>query len=488
MPVDNSIALQAQQPNLMTPFQAQQGALTIQDLMQQNQIRAQQIKQTQMTMRDQAELSKAWSNQQNIDPKTGLLDPEKVKPTDFSNPAMYQKLVENHTTASYKQSQAELEKQKSLVDTAKEQQSQKMEVLKDAHDTYAQAIANGIPKDQAENLFQQKLRENLKEKQKVGLLPNDLQPPPTNGELAGRNLFSAEQQAQQQENKIKEAQTAKSEADRLKIEQANLGIAQHRESRESAAAEGIDHSKLTPEGQAAYDEMTMAGLQPPRSKRGQIDYEELNNIGKKEAGGAGSGNIVSGRQDNRTNQATLTDFTKGKPAQSLQSINAVVEHLGTYRALAKALDNGDIQLYNKYKNDFEKATGKTLPNDIQAAAPIIGDEIVKAIIPGGGSMAEREDAKTQWNSAISNKQVGSQIDNVYLPLMQGQVEGLRKRYETTGRTDFEDKYLTKTTRDALGKLSNKNAPSKEEHNQAMDWAKAHPDDPRAKKIMELNGG
>lgn len=150
------------------------------------------------------------------------------------------------------------------------------------------------------------------------------------------------------------------------------------------------------------------------------------------------------------NRAIELEFAKGKPAVSLQSINAVMEHLDTYRGLAKALDNGDIQIFNKYRALLQRQTGQTLPNDIKAAAPIIGAEIVKAIVPMGGGVAEREESQKQWSDALSRKQVESQIDNVFVPLMRGQAAGLEQRYKPTGKKDFATRFFTPQARKELG--------------------------------------
>lgn len=188
------------------------------------------------------------------------------------------------------------------------------------------------------------------------------------------------------------------------------------------------------------------------------------------------------------NRTIETDFAKGKPAQSLQSINAVTEHMDLYRGIAKALDNGDIQLYNKYKNEFQKATGATLPNDLESAAPIVGTEVVKAILPGGGGVEERKDALTKWNASVSKKQVESQIDNVYLPLMKGQVDGLKQRYEASGKKDFYSRFLTTKAKKALNISDDgSDKPPTSDDDKAMAWAKANPNDPRAKKIMAIAG-
>jgi hypothetical protein len=86
---------------------------------------------------------------------------------------------------------------------------------------------------------------------------------------------------------------------------------------------------------------------------------------------------------------------------------------------------------------------------MMAAAPIIGSELVKAIVPTGGGVEERAEAKQQWSNALSLGQAESQIDNVYYPLMRGQIEGLHQRYLQSGQDDFYD-FLTPNAIKNLG--------------------------------------
>ena len=114
------------------------------------------------------------------------------------------------------------------------------------------------------------------------------------------------------------------------------------------------------------------------------------------------------------------------------------------------MDNGDVQLYNKWRAKFQVETGKTLPNNLEQAAPIIGDEIVKAILPGGGGVEERKKAEERWSAALAKQQAESQIKDVYIPLMRGQADALGQRYKASGKKDFVTRFFTPPSRKALG--------------------------------------
>ena len=86
---------------------------------------------------------------------------------------------------------------------------------------------------------------------------------------------------------------------------------------------------------------------------------------------------------------------------------------------------------------------------------IVADEIVKAIVGAGGSDRDREEAAASINSANSPAQLHQAIDTAK-KLMSGQLGGMRKQYEaSTGRKDFDDKFLTGSATAQLGESSGK---------------------------------
>jgi|SRR5882672_234414 len=205
MPVDASIPLQVQMPQFLTPLQAQQNVLALKDQMAQTQIRQQQVQQNNLNIRDQQELTKAWADKSNVDPQTGLLDPKKVQGA-FSNPLLYQKALGLYNDAQYKMSDEQQKKQKSMYEANTEQQKIRVDTLKSAHDVYLQAIEDGKPN--AEELFQESLQEKANDAIKSGLLPPDTKIPKTTGELAGKNLFTYQQQQDKTTPFEKEAEAA----------------------------------------------------------------------------------------------------------------------------------------------------------------------------------------------------------------------------------------------------------------------------------------
>ena len=69
---------------------------------------------------------------------------------------------------------------------------------------------------------------------------------------------------------------------------------------------------------------------------------------------------------------------------------------------------------------------------------------MKAIVVGGG-VTERQAAAENLNRAQSPEQIAGAVNDSIIPLMAGQIKGLRQQYETsTGLHDFDDRLLPET--------------------------------------------
>lgn len=58
-----------------------------------------------------------------------------------------------------------------------------------------------------------------------------------------------------------------------------------------------------------------------------------------------------------------------------------------------ALQNGNVPLFNEIRNSFRTNTGVDLPINAKTGAMLLGPEIIKSIIPGGGGVTERLEAQ-----------------------------------------------------------------------------------------------
>lgn len=156
-------------------------------------------------------------------------------------------------------------------------------------------------------------------------------------------------------------------------------------------------------------------------------------------------------------QKVVNAFAAGKEGQTTRSFNVGIAHLDTLGDLAKALDNGDMQIVNKVANTYASQTGQPAPNNFNAAKDIVSNEIVKAIVGAGGGVGDRDKAQQTVSNANSPKQLAEVIET-YKTLMGGQLSGLRRQYEVgTSNTDF-DKFLSPEARRVAQKYAPKDTP------------------------------
>lgn len=154
------------------------------------------------------------------------------------------------------------------------------------------------------------------------------------------------------------------------------------------------------------------------------------------------------RRDQLNNKAGIANqnravaaFNTGKQGNAVRSFNVGLSHLDTLGSLADAMSNKDTQAVNRLGNYFATQTGSAAPTSFNAAKKIVGDEIVKAIVGGGGGVHDREEAAKVIDSANSPAQLKAAI-NTYKELMVGQLGGLEQQYHSsTGLGDFE-RYLS----------------------------------------------
>jgi len=128
------------------------------------------------------------------------------------------------------------------------------------------------------------------------------------------------------------------------------------------------------------------------------------------------------------------DFGSGTLGNALRSVSTANLHLDQLSGLVDAMDNGDTQLINKVRNQYQTATGKTAPTDFNAIKQIVGQEVVKAIVAGGGSAGERDEAAHIFNDASSKAQLKSAISK-YRMVMGAQADNLMEQRRAAGLPD-----------------------------------------------------
>jgi hypothetical protein len=132
--------------------------------------------------------------------------------------------------------------------------------------------------------------------------------------------------------------------------------------------------------------------------------------------------------------AAAKAFTSGPQGNSLRSFAVAGQHLDQLGQLADALDNGNIQLINKVAQTVATQTGNPAPTNFDAAKDIVSKEVVKAIVAGGGGVAERQELKDSLDKAKSPAQLKGVITQ-YRNLMSAQHDALLQQRQAAGLPD-----------------------------------------------------
>ncbi len=128
------------------------------------------------------------------------------------------------------------------------------------------------------------------------------------------------------------------------------------------------------------------------------------------------------------------DFTSGPLGNAMRSFNVAGQHLDQLGELVDALGNGNTQLVNKLGNAFREQTGNAAPTNFDAAKDVVSKEVVKAIVAGGGGVAERQELSELMSKAKSPAQLKGVIAQ-YRGLMAAQHDALLQQRRAAGLPD-----------------------------------------------------
>ena len=142
------------------------------------------------------------------------------------------------------------------------------------------------------------------------------------------------------------------------------------------------------------------------------------------------------------------DFSTGKQGDVVRTMNVSIDHLDTLGEAGKALQNSNVQVFNKIANEYAKQVGAPAPTNFDAIKTLVGSEVAKAIAGGATALGDREEIRKEIDSANSPQQLTGVIDK-YQKLLGGQLKGLRTQYQDAGLKDF-DKKLAARTKKVLG--------------------------------------
>lgn len=128
------------------------------------------------------------------------------------------------------------------------------------------------------------------------------------------------------------------------------------------------------------------------------------------------------------------DFTSGSQGNAMRSFAVAGQHLDQLNGLVDALNNKDTQAINRIGNYISEQTGNAAPTNFDAAKDVVSKEVVKAIVAGGGGVAERQELSELMSKAKSPAQLKGVIQQ-YRGLMSAQHDALLQQRRAAGLPD-----------------------------------------------------
>lgn len=153
-----------------------------------------------------------------------------------------------------------------------------------------------------------------------------------------------------------------------------------------------------------------------------------------------------------TRVATRKDFTSGKAAQNMTSINTAIGHLVTLRKAAQGLDNRALRAWNALANRALTETGDPAVRNFQIARQAVASELTRAFRGTGGSLTEVKDWEAAINAADSPAQLDKAIGQA-TELLTSRLESMQSQYQQgMGRSGDAMQFLTPKNQKSLESL------------------------------------
>lgn len=127
--------------------------------------------------------------------------------------------------------------------------------------------------------------------------------------------------------------------------------------------------------------------------------------------------------------AVIKDFTSGKSAQNVRSLNTAVAHLNALANAGGALGNTSFTPFNQIKNSISQTTGQPQVTRFNDSLNAVAGEMATVFKGTSGTDEEIKSWKDQMGSAQSPAQIQAGI-NQMIELMAGRLQALNSQYQT----------------------------------------------------------
>ncbi len=150
-----------------------------------------------------------------------------------------------------------------------------------------------------------------------------------------------------------------------------------------------------------------------------------------------SGASTPGSIPFQTDKALQRSFTSGTYSQQLNAINTARYHMETFKKLATALNNGDMQGLNAVSLAWQQQFGSPAPTNFNLAKEAFSNEVARAFSVTNVTEGERNKVAESINRASSPKQLQEAAQTAD-ELLEGKQKSLKATFESgkQGRPNF----------------------------------------------------
>ena len=159
-----------------------------------------------------------------------------------------------------------------------------------------------------------------------------------------------------------------------------------------------------------------------------------------------NGKTLKGKIEIAARASGLKDFEPGGTSgKTIVALNTMTEHLNTGERLAQALQNGDVQLFNRIRQEYQKQTGNPAPTDFATLRQFLAGEVAKVATGGHLTEGEIKNAADRLSSAQSPAQLAGALATMR-EIAGGKLVALDQDYKRlTGKSLADAGRLTPAT-------------------------------------------
>ena len=118
----------------------------------------------------------------------------------------------------------------------------------------------------------------------------------------------------------------------------------------------------------------------------------------------------------------------GQTSKNITSLNMAIYHTGTFVDLANALQNGDVRLFNKAKNELANQFGDPGLNNLKMSSQAVGEELMRVFRQVNASESEAKMFMERLGDSSSPEQIKGAAGTT-VSLLKGRLDSLDEQWK-----------------------------------------------------------